>query len=124
MPRYKVRLKQGSNTKTAEIEAKSIDHVLTFYNTLTTMHVSDIFGGVGYHSDTLPAVDDMAYYPIVKCFVANTNSNKSMQVYFQNMKLTKNEDDVALLIKECLEIDGLMIDSVRSILIKESRLNQ
>lgn len=123
MPKYKIRLKQGSNTKSAEIEFKSIQHCLDFYNTLTTMQVSNIFGGTGYEDKTLPPVDDMAYYPLVKFFAVNEETRKSVQIYFQNMKLTKNENDVILKAMECLEIDGLKVDSVRSILIKNSKLN-
>lgn len=122
MPIYKVRLRQGSNTKTATIEAKSIVAVQDFYNTLTTMQVSDIFGGVGFTDSTLCPIDDMAYYPVVKIFIVNDTSNKSVQFYFANMKLTKDVNDVIAKACECLEIDGLPVTSVRSVLIKESKL--
>lgn len=121
MPKYRVQLKQGSNTKVVHIEAKSVSAVLDFYQSLGTMQVSEILK-VEYVDDTLPPVDDMAYYPSVKTIIANENSRKSVQFYFQNMKLNKNEDDVILKLKECLEIDGLIVDSVRSVLLKESRL--
>lgn len=122
MPKYRVQLKQGSNTKTAHIEAKSVQAVLDFYQSLTTMQVTEILK-LEYSDETLPPVDDMAYYPVVKMFIANDDSRKSVQFYFQNMKLNKNEEDVVLKAKQCLEIDNLNIDSIRSLLIKDSRLN-
>lgn len=122
MPKYRVQLKQGSNTKTAHIEAKSVQSVLDFYQSLTTMQVTEILK-LEYSDETLPPVDDMAYYPVVKMFIANDDSRKSVQFYFQNMKLNKNEEDVVLKAKQCLEIDNLNIDSIRSLLIKDSRLN-
>ncbi|MCK9373457.1 MAG: hypothetical protein M0P91_09675 [Sulfuricurvum sp.] len=121
MPKYRVQLKQGSTTKTAHIEAKSVAAVLDFYNTLTTMQVSEILK-VEYVDETLPPIDDMAYYQLCKFFYGNDDSRKSQQFYFQNMKLTKNTDDVILKAKQCLEIDGLNCDAVRSFILKNSKL--
>lgn len=121
MPKYKVQLKQGGSTKVATIEAKSVQAVLDFYQSLSTMQVTEILQ-LQYEDATLPPVDDMAYYPVCKAFIANSDSNKSVQVYFANMKLNKNENDFTMKAIECLELDNLPIDSVRSILIKNSRL--
>ncbi len=122
MAKYQVQLKCASRTIVNRVEAKSVEAVLTFFNTLTSMQVSQILR-IEYEDNTLPPVDDMAYYPLVKFFVANEETRKSIQVVLHNMKLTKNETDVVTLAKECLSIDGLTIDSIRSILIKDSRLN-
>lgn len=122
MPKYRVQLKQGGGTKVAHIEAISVAAVLDFYQSLTTMQVTEILK-IEYSDGTLPPVDDMAYYPVCKMFIANTDSRKSVQFYFANMKLNKDENDVILKARECLELDNLPIDSVRSILIKDSKLN-
>lgn len=121
MPKYRVQLKQGGSTKVAHIEAKSVQAVLDFYQSLTTMQVTEILK-IEYEDKTIPPVDDMAYYPVCKMFIANNGSGKSVQFYFANMKLNKDNNDVILKAIECLELDNLAIDSVRSVLIKNSVL--
>lgn len=122
MPKYRVQLKQGSRTIVNHLEAKSVQAVLDLFQSLTTMQVSEILK-VEYSDDTLPPIDDMAYYPLCKFFAANEDSRKSVQVVLHNIKLNKNENDVIIKARECLELDNLPIDSVRSILIKDSKLN-
>lgn len=122
MPKYRIQLKQGSNTKTVNGEFKSVAAVLDFFQTLTTMQVTEVLK-IEYEDETLPPVDDMAYYPVCKAFIANSDSRKSLQFYFQNVKLNKNETDVILKLQQCMEIDNLVVDSVRSVLFKESKLN-
>lgn len=123
MPKYRLQLKQGSRTIVNRIEAKSQEHVLDLFNFLTTMQVSEIWGGTTPYMDkTIPPADDFAYYPLVKFLARNDDSQKSVQIILHNVKLTKNTDDIASKIKECLEIDGLKVDSIICCLFKESKL--
>lgn len=110
MPKYRIQLKQGSRTITNHIEAKSVNDALLFFNTLTTMQVSEILE-IKYTDDTLQPVDDMNYYPFCKLIANNDTTGKSKQVLLHNVKLTKNEADIDLAIKMHLEIDLLKVDS-------------
>lgn len=124
MPRYRVQLKQGSRTIINRIEAKSQAAVLEFFNTLSTMQVSEIIGESGgyYKDDTLPPTDDFSYFPHAKFFVSNDSSRKSYQVIVHNLKLTKNAQDVALLARQCLEVSALNVDSIYAFALKSSKL--
>lgn len=117
---FRIQLKQGSKTYVERGEFKSSEHVLTFYNSLTTAKVTEIWGGSGlvYKDKTIPPIDDMNYYRLVKTFAINYDSQKSIPVYIRNVKLTKNSDEIEQLIKECMEIDGLRVDSILSTLFK------
>jgi len=111
MPNYRIQLKQGSRTIVNHVEAKNVASVQQFFETLTTMQVSEILEVV-YQNDTLPPPDDFAYYPLFKCFLREASTRKSVQLVLQNLKLSKGSDDVALLAKEFLSIDGSSVDSV------------
>lgn len=124
MPNFRIQFKQGSTTRINRLEAKSVQHVLDLYNTLTTVQVSEIWGGATPYMDkTIPPLDDFAYYPLVKLIARNEDSKKSHQIILHNVKLTKNSDEIASKIKECIEIDGLKVDSVICCLFKESKLS-
>lgn len=123
MPQFRIQLKQGSRTYVERGEFKSLQHVLNFYNTLTTCQVSEIWGGAGYKDNTIPPIDDMNYYVMVKQLARNEESKKSVQVVVRNVKLTINAQEVAAKIKECMEIDGLAIDTTIATLFKRSRLD-
>lgn len=122
MPKYRLRLQQGSRTIVNHIEAKSVQAVLDLFNTLTTMQVSEILK-IEYTDDTLPPVDDFLYYPLAKFFVSNEQSGKSTQIVLHNIKMTKNTDEIAAKAKECLEVQTLNIDSCHSFLMKNSKLS-
>lgn len=122
MPNFRIQLKQGSRTYVERGEFKSLQHVLDFYNSLCTCQVSEIWGGAGYSDKTLPPIDDMAYYPLAKFIARNDESQKSVQVVIRNVKLTKDTHDIAAKIKECMEIQGLNVDSTIAGILKESRL--
>lgn len=116
MPKYRVQLKQGSRTIVNHIEAKSVGAVLTFYKTLTTMKVSEILK-VEYEDDTIPPVDDMLYHPLFKG-IMKTDTRMAKQIIINNLKLSKNEKDIALACVQNLEIEGQNIDSLYSALFK------
>lgn len=123
MSKYKIQLKQGSTTRVNRVEAKTVQHAVDLFTSLTTMKVSEVWGGTSTYFDaTLPPPDDYAYYPLVKLLARNEDSGKSQQVILHNVKLTKNTDEIAIKIKECLEIDGLKVDSIICCLFKESKL--
>ena len=121
MPKYRVQLKQGSRTIVNQVEAKSVQAVLDLFNTLTTMKVSEVLK-IEFSDDTLPPIDDMIYYPLVKFMAKNDTSRKTHQVTLHNVKMTKNELEIDLKIKECLEIDNLIVDSTYCGLFKNSKL--
>lgn len=123
MPRFRVQLKQGSRTIINRVEAKNQTAVLEFFNTLSTMQVSEIIGETGgyYKDDTIPPIDDFAYFPHCKFFINNDESRKSHQVIVHNLKLTKNENDIAQMARQCLEIQSFNVDSISSLLLKGPR---
>lgn len=123
MPRFRVQLKQGSRTIVNRIEAKSQTAVLNFFNSLSTMQVSEVIGENGsyYKDDTLPPVDDFNYFPLAKFYARNESSSKAYQVVLHNMKLTKNMDDVALKAVECLDVHSLNVDSIYSFILKNKK---
>ncbi|MDD4949644.1 hypothetical protein [Sulfuricurvum sp.] len=117
MPKYRVQLKQGSRTIVNNIEAKSVQAVIQFFETLTTMKVTEVLK-IEYENNTLQPIDDMQYYPLGKFIARNESSSKSHQFILQNIKLTKNSDDVDNLARLCLEIDGLNVTSTFAGLLK------
>ncbi len=117
MPKYRVQVKQGSKTMVQHIEAKSVDSVLAFYNTLSTARVTEILK-VEYEDSRTPPVDDFQYNSLCKIMIANTSSNISKQVIINNLKITKDENDIVAACKAYLEIDGLSVNSCYSCLVK------
>ena len=117
MPLYRVQLKQGSRTIVNHIEAKSVQAVLDFFNTLTTMKVSEILE-VKYQDKSQPPIDDFNYRPLFKAFIRNDESHKSKQIILHNIKKSKNENDIYQAIQQYLEIDGQRVDTVVSQLFK------
>lgn len=110
MPKYKVQLKQGSRTVVNQIEAKSVESVVTFFETLTTMKVSEVLE-VKYSNITKPSVDDFNYFKQFKAFLKNDN-RETIQVYLQNFKTNKTEKDFEILAKEHLQIASKSVDSI------------
>ncbi|ADR34003.1 hypothetical protein Sulku_1340 [Sulfuricurvum kujiense DSM 16994] len=122
--KVRIQLKQGGRTYVERGEFKSLAAVLDFYNSLSTAQVTEVWGFSSPYTDTtIPPVDDMAYFPMVKLIARNEESQKSMQVVVRNVKLTKDSTDIALKIKECMEIDGLNIDATIATVFKESKLS-
>ena len=116
MPRYKVQLKQGSRTIVNQIEAKSVESVVTFFETLTTMIVTEVLE-LKYQKDVRPPVDDFNYYKQFKAFIKN-NDKQMVQVYLSNFKKNKNENDFESLAKEHLEISSRPVSSVVAVSLK------
>lgn len=123
MPKFRIQLKQGSRTIINRIEAKSLTHVLDFFNSLTTMQVSEVIGdnGAYFKDDTLPPMDDFLYYPYCKFFAYNEVNRVSNQVVIHHLKLTKNMDDVALKCSECLETNTFNVTSIYSFILKNKK---
>lgn len=117
MPLYRVQLKQGRRTVTNHIEAKSVADCVQFFETLTTMQVSEVLK-VEYVNETLPPVDDFNYFSLYKGIIKNTQ-NMSKQIVLNNVKLTKNENDIYMACKTHLEVGGLNIESSYSSLFKK-----
>ena len=118
MPKYRVQLKQGKRTIVSHIEAKSVDAVKSFYDTLTTMKVSEILK-IEYQDTTTPPVDDFNYQSLFKGFIKNRDSRKIKQIILHNIKTTKGEDDIYQACMQYLEIEGLSVDSITASLFKD-----
>lgn len=111
-----MQLKQGSRTIVNHIEAKSVGAVLTFYESISTMKVTEILK-IEYENDTMPPVDDMLYHPLFKG-IMKTDTRMAKQIIINNVKLSKNEKEIAQLCIQNLEIEGQNIDSLYSALFK------
>ena len=118
MPQYRVQLKQGRRTITNHLEAKSVADCLAFFQTMTTMQVSEILE-IKYEDNSTPPVDDFGYWAIYKGIVKN-DARASRQIILNNVKLSKNEKDIALACRTHLEVLGLNVDSVMTSLFKQS----
>lgn len=118
MPLYRVQLKQGRRTITNQVEAKSVADCLAFFNELTTMKVSEILK-IEYSDDTHAPIDDFNYWAVFKGII-KTNMSMSKQIVLNNVKLNKNEGDIALSCRNHLEVGGFNIESVVTGLFKKS----
>ena len=119
MPKYRIQLKQGKRTIVEHGEFKSVASALDFYQSLSTMKVTEILRIEYEATDDIIPIDDMNYNSLFKGFVKNDSSKASRQVILHNIKLTKSSDDVFLKIKECMDIGGLNVDSVYCSLFKK-----
>ncbi len=117
MPKYRVQLKQGSRTITNHIEASSVSAVLAFYESLSTMQVSEVLK-IEYENNTIPPGDDFAYYPVFKG-ILRTDTRLAKQILINNVKLGKNEQEIAVACKTFLEIEGAKVDSLYNALFKQ-----
>jgi len=117
MPLYRVQLKQGSRTIVNHIEAKSLNDLLSFYDRVSTMKVTEVLEVVYQNNHDIP-IDDFNYKKLFKGYIRNHSSHKSKQIILHNLKPTINEDDLYSAIKAHLEIDGLVVDSVYCSLFK------
>ncbi len=118
MPKYRIQLKQGKRTIVEHGEFKSVTHALDFYNTLSTMRVTEILRVEYEAPDLLIPIDDMNYKSLFKGFVKNEDSRVSKQIILHNIKLSKDENDIYQKIKDCVEIGGLNVDSIYCSLFK------
>jgi len=120
MPKYRVQLKQGSRTIVNHIEAKDVGACLSFYESVTTMKVTEILK-VEYENDTTPPIDDFAYYPLFKG-IMHTNTRLAKQIIINNVKIGKSEQEIAVACRSFLEIDGANIDSLYNGLFKQQHV--
>ena len=117
MPKYKVQLKQGKRTLVEYGEFKSVAACQAFYETLTTMKLTEILK-VEYEDETEPPVDDFNYRSLFKGVVANKQTRQSRQVILHNIKLSKNESDIYSACVEYMDLNGSNIDSITATLFK------
>lgn len=117
MANFQVQLKQGATVKSVNVEADNYENVLLFFQSVTTMKVTEI-KKVEYQMDGLIPSDDMQYYPVVKTIGRNDDQNIAKQFLLNNIKLTINENELFAFMKQYLTIDGFKIDSVLSTVFK------
>lgn len=118
MPKYRIQLKQGKRTIVEHGEFKSVTHALDFYNTLSTMKVTEISKLEYEASDENIPSDDFVYQSLFKAFIKNDETKLSRQVLLHNIKVSKSSDDIFLKIKECMDINSLNVDSIYCSLFK------
>lgn len=118
MPKYRIQLKQGKRTLVEYGEFKSVDSCLMFYQTLTTMKVTEILK-IEYEDITshIP-VDDFNYRSLCKLMIKNNTLRITQQVILHNIKMTKNENEIYMAMLEHMEINGLKVDGVTATLFK------
>lgn len=119
MPKYRIQLKQGKRTIVEHGEFKSVASALDFYQTLSTMKVTEILKIEYEASSDIVPIDDMVYNSLFKGFIKNETTRTSRQVIFHNIKLSKDENDIYQKIKECMDIGGLHVDSIYCSLFKK-----
>lgn len=118
MPKYKIQLKQGSVTRTAHGEFKNVQAVLSHYNSISTMKVTEVLR-IEFEDTTQPPIDDFNYRSIFKGFINNNDTRKSKQVLFHNIKMSVNENDIYNSCVANMEIDNFKVDAVSSTLFKK-----
>lgn len=117
MPIYRVQLKQGRRTITNQIEAKSVASCLAFFNEITTMKVSEILE-VRFTDDTHSPIDDFNYFSLYKGFLRNA-TGMAKQIVINNVKLTKNESEIAMACIAHLDVGSISVDSITCSLFKK-----
>lgn len=117
MPIYKVQLKQGRRTIVNQIEAKSVNDAVQFFEKITTMKVSEVLE-LKYYSELKPPIDDFNYNSLYKGIVKN-NQKFSKQIVLNNVNLNKNEDDIYQACIQHLEVGTLKVESIVSSLFKK-----
>ncbi len=118
MPKYRIQLKQGKRTIVEHGEFKSVTHALDFYNTLSTMKVTEILKIEYEAPEAIIPVDDMVYNSLFKGFIKNEETKTSRQIVVHNVKLTKSENDIYAKVKECMDIGSMSVDSIYCSLFK------
>lgn len=112
MARYKVTLKQGNKTMVADYEAKSLNDLVMFLDKVSTCKVSCIQEVVFEDNKKNVPIDDFNYFKQYKAHTSNENSRISRQVIVHNVKKTINQNEMADLIIQHLEVNGQKIDGV------------
>ena len=116
MAKYRVQLKQGSRTIVNHVEAKNVGAILSFFNSLTTMQVSEVLK-VEFSDDTMPPMDDFAYYSVFKG-IMYTETRLAKQIILNNVKLSISEKEIANACTQFLEIENANVKSLYSALFK------
>jgi len=117
MPMYRVQLKQGSRTIVNHLEADSWEDILSFYNAVSTMKVTEILE-VKYSDDNQPPIDDFNYKRLFKGIIRNEDLKISRQIILHNIKKSISVDELSNYIKSYLKIRGKKVDGVLTTLFK------
>lgn len=117
MPIFRVQLKQGSRTIVNHLEASSWQDILNFYNSISTMKVSEILE-VRYSDEAKPPIDDFNYKRLFKGIIRNEGSHISKQIILHNIKKSIDSKELSNYIKQYLTINGQKVDGVLTTLFK------
>lgn len=118
MPFYRVQLKQGRRTIVNRVQAKSVANVKSFFESVSTMKITEILEIKYQASDTSVPVDDFNYYSISKMFIKNSDKNVTFQVVVNNVKKSMNEEKLYNACKKYLTVADAKVDSITTSLFK------
>jgi|GEM_PF-395181 len=118
MPKFVVQLKQGRDVKSVEVEASNYSNVLQFFETVTTMKVSEIREVVYINPSTIIPLDDFNYFPTFKTILQHESPRVARPLLLNNIKLTLDEREIFSLMKQLLKVDGLSVDSITATVFK------
>lgn len=119
---YRVQLKQGKRTIVETVEASNVANIVSFYEAVSTMKLTEVLKIEYIASDNLIPVDDFQYTSLFKCFVghkSDTGSKVTRQLILHNIKNTVSENELFSYIKQYLEVDNLSINSINGGLFKK-----
>ncbi|MFK7780283.1 MAG: hypothetical protein QM490_03970 [Candidatus Gracilibacteria bacterium] len=116
---FRVQLKQGQRTIVETVEASSVDNVVSFFNTVSTMKLTEVLEVKYLASDNVIPPDDFQYTKLFKCFVKNDTTNLSRQLILHNIKNTVSDAELYQYIKQYLDVNSLKIDSINGALFKK-----
>ena len=119
MPLYRVQLKQGQRTIVEVVEASSVEKVVSFFNAVSTMKLTEVLEVKYIASDTTIPPDDFNYTKLFKCFVKNKETNVSRQLILHNIKNTVSESELFGYIKQYLQVANQSVDSIVGALFKK-----
>lgn len=119
MPTYRVQLKQGQRTIVETVEADNVSDVVSFYEQVSTMKLTEVLEIKYIASNTTIPPDDFNYTKLFKCFVKNNQANVSRQLILHNIKNSVDEKQLFSYIKQYLKVDNLKVNSIVGALFKK-----
>lgn len=119
---YRVQLKQGKRTIVETVEASSVANIVSFYEAVSTMKLTEVLKVEYQATSNIIPVDDFLYTSLFKCFVghkSDTGSNITRQLILHNIKNTVSENELFSYIKQYLEVGSLSVNSISGGLFKK-----
>ena len=119
---YRVQLKQGKRTIVETVEASNVSNIVSFYEAVSTMKLTEVLKVEYLASDNIIPADDFNYTSLFKCFVGHIDdagSKVTRQLILHNIKNTVSETELYSKIKQYLEVNSLSVNSINGALFKK-----